>query len=87
VRQGKCEALLQMEGRPVGPGGVFLVITVILNCFHDTFADLLSSASLYSFTNYLWTVKLLVEIGIQVVSLVSHQVAEWPIGRRDTSIT
>ena len=38
------------------------------------------------FTDDLGTVKLAVEIGVQVVSLVGHQGAEWPIGRRDPTI-
>ncbi len=45
-----------------------------------------SLALTLDFINDFWTVKLAVEIGIQVVSLVSHQGAEWPIGRRDTAI-
>ena len=31
-------------------------------------------------------VKLSVEIGIQVVSLVGHEGAEWPVRRRNTAI-
>ena len=45
-----------------------------------------SLAPTLDFINDFWTVKLAVEIGIQVVSLVSHQGAEWSIGGWDTAI-
>jgi hypothetical protein len=44
------------------------------------------SAALRHVTNDFGTVKLAVEIGIQVVGLVRHQVAEWPVGTWDTAI-
>ena len=54
--------------------------------FHCNVGCASSSAPMLDFINYLWAVKLAVEIGIQMVSLVGHQGAEWPIGRRDTAI-
>src|SRR5437763_1412422 len=60
----------------------FLALFVVRACWLSTS----SLARTLDFINDFWTVKLAVEIGIQVVSLVSHQGAEWPIGRRDTAI-
>jgi len=60
------------------------VIAVILSALF--FVDLQGSVSSHDFPDHLGTVELPVEIGIQVVSLVGHQGAEWPIGRRDTPI-
>ena len=78
--QGKTEP---SKGRPAGLGGVLFVIAVILS---PLFADLQGSVSSHGFPAHLGTVELAIEVIIQVVSLVRHQGAEWPIGRWDATI-
>src|SRR5437588_10216548 len=57
-----------------------------LDFIHWT-CSLSTSVSPPDFTHSFRTVKLPVEIGIQVMGLVRHECAEWPVRRRDTAIT
>src|SRR5690348_13642056 len=74
------------KGRPAGPGGLLFIITIVLSVLMTSLPGLRGSVSSHHFTGDFGTVKLSVEIGIQVVSLVGHQGAEWSIGRRNTAI-